>query len=514
MGTFIRWREIMKKKALFILLPFYMEHGGREQLCPTMPYGVLSIAHYIKDVAEVKIFDCSLHDEYQDVLKDVLVDFNPDIIGFNMMYDSNFLYLHELSEIVKELKPDASIFLGGAATPYVYSELIDRLPLIDAICYRDGEIPLRHFILTGELNEAWITKKDDVPKKIMVENLDELIDIDYSLININDYQSKLIAENFSPFVEPDKAVQLYTMGSRGCNFSCTFCTNSKNPDKKLRHATPSVVVDHVGRLIEEYEINVLSLYDEQLLKNREWAKELFKGLAKYDLIIKIPGGITPMYVDEEMADLMWEAGVDAVGLAIESGSKKVLRLMRKPVNLDQCREVMKYFRKHNFFIRAFLVLGIPGETDEDRKMSLDFIREIQPDVISPNIASPILGSRLRDECIKKGYIKTAELGYYNRMTPFIDTPEYSAEYIEEQFKWMNWDINFVNNYRMKIGDYESARRYFRYVADKYPHEAFAWYYLGLAMQKLGETPNWKPLYECIHNDLKWRERFAKFGVKI
>jgi radical SAM superfamily enzyme YgiQ (UPF0313 family) len=263
------------------------------------------------------------------------------------------------------------------------------------------------------------------------------------------------------------------MGSRGCNFSCKFCANSNNPDKRIRYASIFSIIDHIQNLVEQYDINVLSLYDEQLLANRQWAKDLFKALAQFNLVIKIPGGITPMYVDEEMVDLMWNAGVDAIGLAIESGSEKVLRMMKKPVKLDKVREVIKYFRKYNFWIRAFLVLGIPGETDEDRKMSLEFVREIQPDVVSPNIASPILGSRLRDECIENGYIKTAKLGYYDRMTPMIDTEEYSSEHIKRWFNLINQDINFRNNYRMKVGDYETAIKYLQYVVDKYPHEFLA-----------------------------------------
>ena len=144
----------MKEKVLFILLPFYMPHGGVERPCPTMPYGVLSIANYIKDIAEVKIFDCNLHENYGVRLAETLETFKPDIVGFNMMYDSGFLYLNRLCEIVKYYDGDIPIFLGGAATPYVYDELIERLPFVSAICYRDGEIPMREFILYKKLDEA------------------------------------------------------------------------------------------------------------------------------------------------------------------------------------------------------------------------------------------------------------------------------------------------------------------------------------------------------------------------
>jgi len=508
----------MKERVLFVILPYYTNlyagHEEKDRLCPTLPYGVLSVIRHIKEYAEVKIFDCCLHENYVELLDDVLKGFNPSIAGFNMMYDSSFLHLNSLVNQARAFKKDIKILLGGAATPYVFSEVLDRVPELDAVCFRDGERPMLDLFNTGTYNNAWATRTNKFPVKSILTNLDDVVDIDFSYIEIKDYQDDLILENFSPFVYPEQATQLYMMGSRGCNCSCTFCTNSKNPDKKIRHASIGAIVKHIEYLVGEYGINVLSLYDEQVLANKKWAKELFRSLGKFNLTVKLPSGVSTLYIDQEMADLMWGAGVDAVGLAVESGSKRVLKLMDKPVSLNQVRRSMTYLRKHNFFIRAFLVMGIPGETDEDRQMSVDFLSEIRPDVISPNIASPILGSRLRDECIEKGYIRTAELGMYDRMEPFITTEDFTAEYIKAQSLRANWKINFVNNYRMAVGDYETARRYFEYVAQRYPFEAFAWYFLNKANEKLGLPQDWSNFNRCLNEQPLWIGRLKEFGIDV
>jgi len=290
----------MRKRVLFVLLPFYVEHGGSVRKCPTMPYGVLSIANYIKDIADVRILDCNVHDNHGTELLKTLDEFKPTVVGFNMMYDSCFLHLESMVDIVQVYDGSTMILLGGAATPYVYDEIIKRVRGIDAICYRDGEDPMRDFITTGRFHSsAWVVNHGDIPKKQMVMDLDKLVDIDYSFVDIRAYQHDLIGENFSPFVDPDNATQLYMMGSRGCNFSCTFCANSKNPDKKIRYASINKIRMHIQKLVDTYGINVLSLYDEQLLANVEWAKELFGMLAEFNLVVKLPGGITPIYVDEE-----------------------------------------------------------------------------------------------------------------------------------------------------------------------------------------------------------------------
>jgi len=147
-------------------------------------------------------------------------------------------------------------------------------------------------------------------------------------------------------------------------------------------------------------------------------------------------------------------------------------------------------------------------------MSIRLIEELKPDVISPNIASPILGSRLRDECIEKGYIKTAELGMYDRMVPFITTEKFSAEYIKSQSLYANWKLNFVQNYRMAVGDYETAMRYFEYVATRYPYEAFAWYFMNKAKERLGVPQDWSQFRKCIAEEKAWVDRFKMFGIDV
>ena len=65
-------------------------------------------------------------------------------------------------------------------------------------------------------------------------------------------------------------------------------------------------------------MNVLTIYDDQLLLNYKRAKEFFRILAKYDLRVETPNGLTVAYIDEEMAALMKAAGMDTVQLAISS----------------------------------------------------------------------------------------------------------------------------------------------------------------------------------------------------
>jgi radical SAM superfamily enzyme YgiQ (UPF0313 family) len=507
----------IKKKLLFILLPYFIEKSKfSETSCIAMPYGILSIATFIKQYANIKIFDCNLHTNYIEALSHEILDFNPSIIGISLMFDNSYRYLSTIIKTIKTHNSTTKILLGGTATTYSYKEIVNENPEIDAICFGDGELPLKNYILTSQFNIGWITSNCSTPKKLLLPNLDSVIDVDYSLININDYQNQP-EENYSPFMGEEKnKVKFSCSTSRNCCYKCLFCANSLNPDKQIRYASIDTIINHIDSLVNKYHMTILTLIDDQILYNTKRAKELFKRLQPYNLRIKIIGGVTPLFIDEELVDLLWNAGSKSLTLALESGSKKVLKIMHKPVKLDQVRQLMKFLRKYNFFIRINLVIGIPGETDLDRQETIAYIREIQPDIISPKIASPIYGSKLRQECIEKGYIPNPkiDMGAFVMSEAVINTPEYSGKYIEEQILYMNWRTNFVENYRMNIKDFNSAKDYFEYVATKYPQEAFAWYYLNKAKEKLGEIQDWTKFNQCLQTNPEWAIRFKNLGVLI
>jgi len=256
----------MKKKVLFIILPYIVtqkKYLMRSFL--TQPYGVLSIATFIKDIADVEIFDCNLYDNGIDLSNPLAIKistFKPDIIGISMMFDNSYKYLKHITELCK-LYSNVKILLGGAATTFSYKEILEQNPDIDAICYGEGELPMYDFI-TGYFSWSWFTKDNINPKKYQEDNLDAFISIDYSLIDVECYQQD-IQEAYSPWMHgPENKRQFFIVTSRGCPFSCTFCMNSNNPDKSIRFASVDSIIDHVEDLIAKYNMNVLTFYDDQI----------------------------------------------------------------------------------------------------------------------------------------------------------------------------------------------------------------------------------------------------------
>jgi len=462
----------MKKKILFVVLPYLIKQDKLSlKSILSIPYGVLSIASFIKDHAEVGIFDCNLFNNFEDVFLETAGCFYPDIIAISMQFENSYQYLPAIIKVIKAFDKKIEIVIGGETCNYYAEQILERHPEIDAVCLGEGELPVFDYITSGVLRKGWITRKNNCADKYIADDLSDFIDIDYSLIDIEKYQDSM-EESYSPYMfGKEGKKQFMIVSSRGCIYSCKFCRNSTNQNKKIRYASVDSIIAHVEKLILEYGMNVLTFWDDQLLYDSDRAIELFNRLAVYKLRIEMPSGLSPNYIDSELLKSMDRAGVDTLYLAIESGSKEVLKIMNKPVSLDYVKELMPEIRDYGFFVMAFIVIGMPRETDKHRIETLDFLDKIKPDLISVRIASPVPGSKLRQECIEKGYIKDSKLGDFLMVDAVINTPDYSAEHLQSLCMVLNWEYNFKRNKSRQAG------HYFKYVLDKYPDEEVAKLYL-------------------------------------
>ncbi|MFA6096772.1 MAG: radical SAM protein [Candidatus Paceibacterota bacterium] len=523
----------IKKNILLVVLPYLLK---RDDLVRTklrsfkaFPYGVLSIASYLKkkagDSVNVQVLDCNLDDE-RDVdliIKKKITEFKPDIVGLSMMFDNSYVYVKDISSVIKKYNEDVVVVLGGSAATSSYTTIMNEQDNLDAICFYEGEMPFLKMVQSEnvldflENDPSWITKKSldegREPQKSSIQDLDEVIDIDYSFVDVSNYAMK---EAFSPFADKiEDRKQFFLVTSRGCPYNCVFCMRSADKEKVIRYASVDRVIKHVRYLVSEYGMNILTIYDDQILLNKERAKQLFREFAQFNLRIECPNGLSVAFMDEELISLMRKAGMDTVNLAIESGSSHVLnKIINKPLRLDMVKPVVQNLRKYGFWIHGYFVTGLPGERDEHRDETVRFINGVGLDWSGFSVAIPTRGSRLFKICIEKGYIdKNVGIGEIDAGKIAINTPEYSSEYVKDKTYLMNLDVNFVNNYRMKNREYRVAADAFSDVIERYDDHAFAYYYLSKALYALHENQKAQDALNkyngILNKDATWK-RYAEY----
>jgi anaerobic magnesium-protoporphyrin IX monomethyl ester cyclase len=147
-------------------------------------------------------------------------------------------------------------------------------------------------------------------------------------------------------------------------------------------------------------------------------------------------------LNEELLMAMKDAGCYQLALAIESGSKSVLRLMQKHVRLDYAREVVKTMRRLKMGVYFFFIIGMPGETEADVLKTIQYAKDLMPDEAYFSIATPYPGTPLYDECRARGYIPDDYDPTLMRTTqPLIETEHLSRDDIRRlcNYAYREWD---------------------------------------------------------------------------
>jgi radical SAM superfamily enzyme YgiQ (UPF0313 family) len=163
--------------------------------------------------------------------------------------------------------------------------------------------------------------------------------------------------------------------SRGCPFNCTFCAYGK---AKYRVRSPENVVEELTWLKEEFNLKNFLFFDDLIGLKKGRMERLCSLMLEKDLKLKWVCCTRANLINREMLKLMKEAGCREVALGVESGSEKVLRRTKKGIELKDIREAAGLIKEAGILFYAMFILGLPGETEETVKETINFVKEIDP----------------------------------------------------------------------------------------------------------------------------------------
>jgi radical SAM superfamily enzyme YgiQ (UPF0313 family) len=315
-------------------------------------------------------------DIYENFAKRIL-SFNSEIIGFNVNMTS-VEFVRKIIQKIKSLDNSRIIILGGPEVYRFYGEdekmkisttSLDNLANIFVV--GEGEETLLNVIRNieqyGEVKNCpgAIVKKNnkliDFGDRKPIENIDQIPFPDFSDFNLNDYKNV----GFLPI-----------MGSRGCFGRCEFCYE-RVFWKKYRYRTAENIFQEMKRDIEMCKAKYLFFVDSVFNGNLNELEKLCDLIIDNKLNIKwvVKGARINMGMSESLFTKMKMAGCEHISYGIESGSQKILDLIKKDMKIEDAEKIIRLTKKSGITIHCSFIIGFPGETDEDFQKTLDFVEE-------------------------------------------------------------------------------------------------------------------------------------------
>lgn len=333
--------------------------------------GLLNTVVYAHKDYKVKIIDQRVNKNWnKELLNELKKD--PFCVGVSSFTGEQILYALEISKLVKE-NSTVPIVWGGVHPSFLPEQTLKN-KYIDIIVQGEGEITFYELVKALENKESLngikgIWYKEDGKIKINglrpQINLDELPELPYHLINISDYMVRF-----------NNKKTLIIETSRGCPYRCGFCYNRSMSNSKWRAQSIEKLKERIEKL-RSFGIGGFEIIDDNFFVDLNRAKEFAEMMIQeFDDLFWWTSGVRIDSIDRmdmNYLKLLKRSGCVQLNPGIESGSQRMLNLMKKDISLKQVLSVAEKFKKVNIIPYYPIIIGFPTETEEDLKRTIKLV---------------------------------------------------------------------------------------------------------------------------------------------
>jgi len=200
----------------------------------------------------------------------------------------------------------------------------------------------------------------------------------------------------------------YSLSSRGCALGCVFCApiERETYGTKYRWRSADNVCDEL-ELLRELGANAVYFIDDFFGFSNKRLETLCETMLSRGVVMPWAAQVRAQGLPLSLLKLMRQAGCSTLCYGAESGSDRVLKLLRKGVSTTQVREQSALIREAGIQQVAYFIVGVPGETDDERAATYRLIEEIQPDVVQLHIFNVFEGAPAFEDDRFKGFYDPA-----------------------------------------------------------------------------------------------------------
>ena len=344
--------------------------------------------------------------------------YKPDIVGISTMFTAFASDAHELAALVKKISPKTLVVFGGAHAS-VMPENVLKDKNVDLVVIGEGEETFLGIIRRFEEKKKWNNILGTVVRgekgKIIVNELRSFIeDLDSlplparHLLPMDLYLRS--SENLEgSYTMRRPATSMFT--SRGCPNNCIYCAVPGIWGRKWRPWSAERVLLEIEHLVKRYGVKEIHFLDDNVSVSRERLEEICDGLIKRKIDIKwtCPNGIAIWTLDKKILLKMKKSGCYRLTFGIESGCPDTQKFIRKNLNLEKAKEIMKIARDIGLWTFSTYIIGFPYETKENMEMTFNYAINSNSDFVGFILLMPFPGTDVTKIMEKEGLLRKVDL---------------------------------------------------------------------------------------------------------
>jgi anaerobic magnesium-protoporphyrin IX monomethyl ester cyclase len=339
--------------ALLYLKASLVEHGG-------------------VDAADVTIAEFDRAASGETIANAVLAT-EPDVVGFSC-YVWNVVALLDAARRIRLARPQARIVLGGPEVGPVAGAVLERNPCIDVIVRSEGEVPI------CDLVRCW-RDRAQVAGVLGISYRDgERVEATAEAPIVRDL-NRVASPHLANYIgHAGRTICLETQ--RGCVFTCSFCFYNKDYSIRNRRFDLARVKEELLFWLAQ-DVREIYLMDPVFNLNAARAKEICRFIAEHNpRRIPFHTEVWAEFIDDEMAELFARANFTFIEVGLQTSDHAVLELVERRFKRQQFLEGIGFLKAHQLDFELQLIAGLPGETLETFRTSLNFAASLAPPQMS------------------------------------------------------------------------------------------------------------------------------------
>ena len=318
----------------------------------------------------------------------------------------------EFTEAVKRIRPVPVVW--GGIHPSMLPEQTIEHEQVDVLLVGEGEQRFRQVVEClrenrglDEVPGVYYRHEGEVRRsegEIQRLDLDQLPFPAYHLLDVESY-----ATHRRRFMgDRRRCLDLNT--DRGCPYRCGFCYNHQYNQRRWRAMSAPKVLDALERLVGTYDLDAVDFVSDNFFVDKKRVRAICQGIIDRSLDIAWHADVRIdafLRFDHDLVDLIRRSGCTTLTFGVESGSDRMLSLIKKDITVEQVKRAHARALEYGFLVDYHFMMGLPGEEADDVYQTLELIWHLgnspNAGLFGPTMYVPYPGTPLYDHCRELGF---------------------------------------------------------------------------------------------------------------